>query len=277
MSDVNDAPVLSNNSMLVDEGSTGNSLQNSFLMASDNDDTSDQLTYTVLTTPGAGEIRLNGTELTSTMTFTQKDVDDGLVTYDHNGSETTSDTINLRLADGGEDGVAAQDFTFVVNVTPVNEAPQVTVNTVNINEGSTGNLITSSLLNAADVDVADTPGQLTYTLQNPPSEGVLRLNGVELNVGQTFTQLDVNDGNLTYDHSGGGNPTDQIEFELADGLEDSVTAQSVFLDLAINQVNDAPFDLSNGIEINEAGDNLYFHTSKAQDIFGGVEALTYEF
>ena len=56
------------------------------------------------------------------------------------GSETTSDSFDFSLADGGEDGAAPVTGTFSITVTPVNDATTIATNTgTTVAEGSTGN------------------------------------------------------------------------------------------------------------------------------------------
>ena len=91
------------------------------------DDAADQLTYTIVNPPVSGTLRLFGVELIAGQSFTQQDVIDGSVTYDHDGSETTSDSIALQLADGLEDGVVAQDLNLIINVNAINDAFALTI------------------------------------------------------------------------------------------------------------------------------------------------------
>ncbi len=60
-------------------------------------------------------------------TFTQADLDAGNVSYEHDGSETTTDSFNFSLADGGEDGATPASGTFSITITPVNEAPTFSI------------------------------------------------------------------------------------------------------------------------------------------------------
>ena len=98
----------------------------------DPDDAGTGLTYKV-TAATNGEVRLNGTATTA---FTAQDVADGLVTFQHDGSETTAASFEFTLADGGEDGATSVSGTF--NLT-VNQPPVAMADTGAV----TGNVITS--------------------------------------------------------------------------------------------------------------------------------------
>ena len=247
---VNDPFVLTSSPLTVDEGSTSNAISTSILNASDVDDTPGELTYTVVSAPGVGTLRLSGVALSAGQTFTQQDVINGNVTYDHDGSETTSDSIALQLADGLEDGVTAQNVNLAINVNPVNDPFVANVSQMSVTEGTSNNLITVSSLGVSDAD--DVPAKLVYTLAFEPSFGTLRLSGVELTAGQKFTQQDIINGNLTYDHDGSEASGDTIALRLADGLEDGVMPLELELTIDINPVNDEQFlQLNNPLTVLE--------------------------
>lgn len=88
--------------------------------------------------------------------------------------------------------------------------------------------IDSAVLLTEDVD--DGPAELTYTLTQLPEHGELRLGGVPLPLGGTFTQEDVNNGRLTYTHMSVFLPPDEFRFTVADGGEDGVLPlEGIFL------------------------------------------------
>ena len=122
---VNDAPALAVNAGLtVAEGGSG-IVTTAELNEADLDDGGTGLTYTVTGLPDHGDLVVNGTTLEAgSNTFTQDDIDNGLLSYTHDGGETTEDTFTFGLADGGEDGAQAlTGQTFIITVTPVNDPP----------------------------------------------------------------------------------------------------------------------------------------------------------
>ena len=79
--------------------------------------------------------------------------------------------------------------------------------------------IDSAMLRAADTD--DGPAELTYTIINAPNYGEVRVDGVSLPAGSTFTQADIDNGHLTYVHYGSSYQTAHaFFFTVADGGED---------------------------------------------------------
>lgn len=121
---VNDAPsVATNTGTTVNEASTGTVLTTAMLNEGDPDDAGIGLTYTVTAVTTNGTLRLSGTALGLNDTFTQDDIDTNRVTYDHNGSETTTDSFSFSLADGGENGAVPATGTFSLTITPANDPP----------------------------------------------------------------------------------------------------------------------------------------------------------
>ncbi len=213
------------------EGSTGNVINTAMLQTTDADNTPGQLVYTVTGLTSNGTLRLNGTALSVNDTFTQADIDAGLVTYDHNGSETASDAFSFSVNDG-QGATSSGAFNFVV--TPVNDEQVVAVNTgATVSEGSTGNVISTTMLQTTDAD--NTPGQLVYTVTGLASNGTLRLSNSVLNLNDTFTQADIDAGLMTYDHEGGEAASDAFSFNVDDGQ--GATSSGAF-NFVVTPVND---------------------------------------
>lgn len=75
--------------------------------------------------------------------------------------------------------------------------------------------IASTDLKAQDVDA--TPAQLLYTLTRVPLSGNLRLTDKILEIGDQFTQADIDALRLKYTHNGGTAATDYFSFVVQDG------------------------------------------------------------
>jgi VCBS repeat-containing protein len=125
----------------------------------------------------------------------------------------------------------AQATTRVAGGTPV-----LSINTpLALNEGATAT-ISNGLLNVTDVD--NTPAELTYTITDLPDNGTLSLNGTVLTLGGSFTQADLNNGHLSYQHNGSETIQDAFKFTLADPTGNTL-GETTF-GIGINPVNDAP-------------------------------------
>ena len=135
--------------------------------------------------------------------------------FDHlatGGSETTSVTLTIRDVAGNTD-----TSNLSVAVTGANTAPTLTIGSApTVTTGQTTTL-NASLLNETDPD--DDGTELTYTLTREPGSGTLKLSGTALATGDTFTQQDVIDGNLTFT-AGSNAGAASFDVALADGGED---------------------------------------------------------
>jgi VCBS repeat-containing protein len=238
---VNDPPVLvTNNALTLNEGAS-QVITNGLLRTTDVDNSATSLVYTIQ----AGSIPLNGnllrgsTILGVSSTFTQDDVDQGLIRYVHNGGETTSDSFTFQVSDGGSAPITAN---FNINVNPINDVPTLVVNqTLPVTEGQSG-IINNTLLLSSDPD--NTASQLAYTVTNLPSSGSVRLNGSNLTIGQSFTQQDVNLNRVTYRHDGSETTTDSFTFTVSDGAGGNIGSTS--FRIGVTPVDDPPLVVSNG-------------------------------
>jgi photosystem II stability/assembly factor-like uncharacterized protein len=351
---VNDPPVLVNNGPAsVNEGGSI-TITNTLLLTTDVDHAPNQLTYTLTLRPVNGTLLKNGNPIPLGGTFTQQDIADGLIVYEHDGSETTSDLFQFTVQDAAGASPPGGPFTFNITVNPVNDPPvvgaiipnpvnlvedsfavpvqvlitgidpvepgqiilSVNANTSNasitgpvsvtypylgdptqaliefvppanafgsanllvtiqdngggsdtttivipvnispvndpptlvnnnpltVNEGGTG-IITSTLLLATDVD--NPVGQIIYELATLPSNGRVLLNGTPLNVGDTFTQADINASRVRYQHNGSETLTDNFTFNLRDA--NGASGGSFTFSININPINDPPsVDLNGG-------------------------------
>jgi ELWxxDGT repeat protein/VCBS repeat-containing protein len=225
--------LVANNPLTLSEQDTA-SLTNTLLRVTDDDNLATELRYTVGNLPLNGALLINGVTATAGVTFTQADVDQGnRIQYRHNGSETTSDRFTFSLTDGS--GGAIGLTTFTINVTPVNDAPIVTTNTgLTLSEGAIATL-TSSQLQATDPE-GQTP--ITYTLNSLPTNGGLRLGTQTLSIGQTFTEADLANSQVSYAHNGSETTTDSFRFSVIDAAG-AIAAPGTF-SFTILPVNDAP-------------------------------------
>ena len=230
--DINSLPVVdTNEGLTVAEGASA-AIGSSLLSSSDVDNTSSQLTYTITGTPSNGTLYKSGSAMSVGSTLTQTELESGVFSYTHNGGETTSDVFSFRLSDPA----SSLTDTFAISVTPVNDSPTVSINdTLSLLEG-TESIVSSSLLNEGDPD--DSGSGLVYTITSDTLNGGLYKNGSEIGAGSTFTQQDINDGLITYMHSGSQTTSDSFSFSLADGGEDSSSAYTGTFNISITAVND---------------------------------------
>ncbi|HRQ60520.1 MAG TPA: cadherin-like domain-containing protein, partial [Alphaproteobacteria bacterium] len=135
---VNDAPIIATNTGATMNEGASVVITNAMLNEGDVDDSGAGLTYTASNLSN-GHITVNGV---TQNTFTQADVDGGLVVFVHDGSETLSAGFDISLADGGENGSTPATGTFSIAVTNVNDAPVIQgwnlVSSEDFQSGATG-------------------------------------------------------------------------------------------------------------------------------------------
>uniref|UniRef100_A0A3Q2EFW1 FRAS1-related extracellular matrix protein 1 n=1 Tax=Cyprinodon variegatus TaxID=28743 RepID=A0A3Q2EFW1_CYPVA len=210
----NQPPKVIANLLTVDEG--GESLLGpEHLQVSDVDSLPEALRVELQRGPEHGVLHVGGHPLTPGQNFTLQDLISRRVRYNHDSSETTEDTIELRATDGTN----SVSFALPVKVVPINDELPVMVTGLNpvlrCPEGEQI-VITSEYIFATDVDSDNR--SLAFLIARQPYHGVVLRNGV---IVDRFIQADITAGIIAYRHTGleiGLTPRhDTITFVISDG------------------------------------------------------------
>ncbi|MBI1375792.1 MAG: tandem-95 repeat protein, partial [Phycisphaera sp.] len=215
---VNDAPVATGDSYMVDEDNT---LNGSTVLTNDSD-------------LHGGAPDENNTPLTATLV---DNVSHGSLTFNSNGTFTYTPTGNYNGSDSftyrAVDSKSGQSAVTTVNITvnAVNDAPVATGDGYMVDEDNTLTVMAAGgvLNNDTDVDGDD----LTAVLVDDVSHGSLTLN---------------DDGSFTYTPTGNYNGEDSFTYKANDGTADSST---VTVSLTVNSVNDAPVATGDSYMVDE--------------------------
>ena len=159
-------------------------------------------------------------------------------------SGTTSFDFAAIDDDGREDATPAAK---TLNIIAVNDAPTLSNNGGTVNEGGFVTL-TSSLLEASDVD--DEAIGLRYTISST-TNGQLELSsapGVEVT---SFTQAQIDSGEVRFVHDSSETTTASFDFSLADGGEDGASPVVDTFALTVTQANDNPVAVDDGFSTDE--------------------------
>jgi hypothetical protein len=117
---VNDpAQIVTNVALTVAEGST-NFISSTQLTANDVDGINRNLVYQISTGPTSGLLQRTSAVGIAITSFTQGEIEDGLIQYVHSGNELSTDSFTFRISDGLS-VTSLQTFNFIV--TPINDAP----------------------------------------------------------------------------------------------------------------------------------------------------------
>ncbi len=190
------------------------------LDVNDRDVPKDNLTIKVLKPPKHGivvDLSKSPTQSVTSFPFTK--IKENVITYNHDGTETTEDVLQFAVTDG----VHEVRKELIVNILPMDdETPRLITNTgldlTNIGETR---MISSSALRAEDVD---SPNEnLTYVVRSIPSLGQLTRyertgRAYNLSRGSKFTQNDIDHGMVFYtDSSVVAVARKEIRFDVTDG------------------------------------------------------------
>lgn len=234
---INDIPDLTaNNGMNLDEGDTQSLYE--ALNLNDPDNSGEELLYTIITLPTHGSLwNVENTDFQLGIgdTFSQNDVSFAYIEYRHNGDEEITDSFDFTY---GDLEFTSEVETFDISVNAINDLPLLTTVNAEVIEGESVN-ITSANLSAIDGD--HIANQVFYEITQLPEYGELQLDGVALELNDTFTQDDINNTLLIYVNDG-TNPLlhssyDEFGFDLSDPEE---VATSDYFSFDIADVNDLP-------------------------------------
>ncbi len=185
---------------LISSSNNGNDSQidKTMLYADDHNVSDSAITYTLVTMPVFCSLQVNnhGDHLQSGGTFTQNDIDNNNLSVSANGVSSGADSFTFIVSDA-HGSLPTQTFTIKIYPGSTMSGGQALV--------QAGGTLT---FHQANIDVTNPdldPSQIVITLNNTPFAGQLMLNGVPLEQNGTFTQADVNAGNLTYVQNGNGN------------------------------------------------------------------------
>lgn len=173
-------------------------ITNTELNTTDPESEASEIVYTLLSEPSAGQLNLDGTVLYLGDTFTQDEIDNGLLSYVNDGSEVTADNFTYEVVD--RTGNTLNNQVFDITITAYNDPLEAdssldpdedgaVVVEVSIGEGESLTFSDTELLyNDAD----NSASQIVFTIETLDNdEGVFSLDGVTLSVGDTFTQADI--------------------------------------------------------------------------------------
>ncbi len=123
------APDITTNAALNVAAADTATVGNTRLAASDNVSGAAEVVFTLASVPANGTLSLDSNALSGGGSFTQDDIDNGLLSYQHDGSQTTSDSFTFEVRDdaGNVNDNGGGDFTFDFTIAageePVISAP----------------------------------------------------------------------------------------------------------------------------------------------------------
>ena len=239
---------------------------NGLLLVTDDDlsDTPDALRFTIVSdNQSAGLFRLDAgstaldpyTALTVGDTFTQQDVDDGLIVYRQNGQEQVSaglpDRLELTVVDStGKQ--SASPLLIDIDVIPENDLPEITLGAASVSEGGTLS-IDSSVLSVSDND--GTPIEsMTLEFINP-THGSIEIDG---GVNRAVSGAEFLSGSVRYIHDGLETGSGLVLVRVTDPSGGFAEVQ---LSITVDLINDLPSVDTNSLMVQEMSVTQIFPTN----------------
>ncbi|XP_072514172.1 FRAS1-related extracellular matrix protein 2a [Salminus brasiliensis] len=239
----NKKPVLTVHELLVTEGQ--NKLITPFELTVEDQDTAENLLrFTVTQLPVHGKLLFNSSRPITT--FTKQDLNENLISYKHDGTESNEDSFAFTVTDGTHaDFYVFPDTVFetrrpqamkITIVSVDNGVPQIVVNRgvhtlKSLPSGHLGCLISSKVLKAEDWD--SSTEALVFQITTQPEHGYL----INLEKGNdsisTFTQADIDNLKICYVLKYKENATsDILHFSVEDSGGNKLKGQQFHLDWA---------------------------------------------
>ncbi|MEQ8854829.1 Ig-like domain-containing protein [Gimesia sp.] len=210
---------------------------------------------TITSLESVGTLQLSGVDVSLNLVISRADIDAGNLTFmpGLNASGTSYDSFGYSVNDGTFESTGT--YTLSVDVTPVNDAPTSSDNTVTTSED------VPYVFSAADFNFSDIDGDSLASVRITALEtvGTLQLSGVNVTLNQVISRADIDAGNLTFTPvaNASGTGYDSFGFSVGDGTLYSSPASTMTIN--VNAVNDAPTAADNTVTTSE--DTPYIFTA----------------
>ncbi|XP_072302029.1 FRAS1-related extracellular matrix protein 2a [Eucyclogobius newberryi] len=237
----NKKPVVTINALLVCEGET--KLITPFELTAEDQDTPEKLLkFTVTQLPMHGKLLYNHS--TPVTIFTKQDLNENLISYKHDGTESYHDSFSFTITDGTHtDYFVFPDTVFetrrpqMMKITIVgldNGVPQIVVNKGApalkiLPTGHLGVPLSPKVLRVEDRD--SSPVSLAFRITTQPKHGYIINVGQGNNSIDTFSQADIDDLSVCYVLRNDENATsDLFHFSVQDKGGNTLNGQQFHLD-----------------------------------------------
>ncbi|WP_461521653.1 DUF2341 domain-containing protein, partial [Porticoccus sp.] len=286
---VNNAPVLTGDLAATVAEAGSYTLTATDLGYTDPDDVDAGVTFSASSFSN-GKLQVSGVDASS---FTGTQLTAGVVTFVHDGSETTSAAFDINVDDGDEDSSTPTDSTFNFTVTPVNDAPAGADKTVTTNEDTD---YTFASVDFGYSDSNDSPANdlLNVIITAAPANGTLYVDsnndglvsgGEALADAAVVSITDINAGRLKFKPASDANGTayDSFTFQVQDdggvansGVDTDQSANTITINVTA-QADAASITVTaadTAVTEDEAGNNTANGTVTVSDVDTGEGSLT---
>jgi predicted SpoU family rRNA methylase len=156
-------------------------------------------------------------------------------TANYTGNANLSYIVN-DLGNTGNGGALLVSGSIPITIAAVNDAPSfIGTKVANVQEGASV-IITSAMLNLSDIDTPN--NDLIFTINSASSEGEFIRSGASLRVGDSFSQTDIDNQLIQFNHFGGEAPSVVIALGASERL--GLSLPDFTMSFVVSPVNDAP-------------------------------------
>ena len=206
---VNDPPQPFTDHAVTDEGKTI-AIEASTLLTNDADAENDRLSVTAVSDARNGRVSLDGTT----------------ISYEHDGSETTTGAFTYTVSDGA----LTNTGRVMVEVRPVNDPPVAATDTIALYEGETTAIDGAELIRN---DIDEDGNVLSVSAVGGAVNGIVRLEG----------------STVSFEHDGSDTTEASFTYTVSDG---AATDTAVVL-VVVTPVNDPPAAVAGSVSVDEGG------------------------
>uniref|UniRef100_A0A8C8RJR6 VWFC domain-containing protein n=1 Tax=Pelusios castaneus TaxID=367368 RepID=A0A8C8RJR6_9SAUR len=165
----------------------------------------------------------DGRAVTPTTSFTQQDVNEGIVWYRHFGSQTESDSFYFQVSSAVTPQTHLENHMFNIAILPhIPEAPQLSLGSSLHMTALEDRVTVIEPHHLSFVDSESPSGKIVFNVTVPllPNQGVLEHRDRPLSPVKYFTQADINQGKIAYrPPAAAPHVREMIAFSFADLLE----------------------------------------------------------
>jgi Cadherin-like len=180
-----------------------------------------QLKYVITSALAGGWLVVNGS---ITSSFTQADINNGLLTYQQNGTDASNDSFSYYVTDPNGNQTSVTTVSIQIEAPPASTSPTLTIDSsLAVGQGSSAPL-TASNLDVTDNGVSNS-WQIVYTITSGPTNGKIVVGGSQPVT--FFTQQELDIGLIQYLNTADASGPDSFTFTVSDG-EGGTTGQNTF-------------------------------------------------
>ncbi len=160
-------PVLVNNKELPLPPTASRKISLDFLLTEDDNNTAEELIYTIVSTPINGDLELDGTVLTIGDQFKQSDIDLSKLQYNHLAAATTNDQFGFTVIDGDGGWIDITQFNILID-------PNVVLSTIDVEKANSTLIFPNPTQDVLNVEFASAfDGEVVYSIFNVQGKSLL--------------------------------------------------------------------------------------------------------